>query len=352
MTDEKLAECSPHATGIYIRIMCLMHKSERYGMLLLKDKYKKSGNMHHDFASMLVRHMPYTIDEIEIGISELIENNVLYYEDNYICQKRMISDYDLSEKRASAGANGGNAARYTSKKKLYNEPGYLYIFSRDDIDNCYKIGISKNIEKRRREVSNKVEAPISIVFSKKVENMGEMEDACLQLLNEHRTGEWINGISLDDILLIIEQQIDSKCDSKTLANAIANSDNEIESEINNDINNDDIEKKKEGLREEEKEKKKKPTFSEDVEYIYSLYPSKCPKRNMGTGKSYNDKEKIKRLLTTMSKEELEFTIKAYVEESLRNDSFLKNFSTLLNNLPDMGYLKEQPIIKAQTSKYR
>lgn len=73
---------------------------------------------------------------------------------------------------------------------------------------------------------------------------------------------------------------------------------------------------------------------------------------MSTGKSSNDKEKIKRLLTTMSKEELEFTIKSYVEECVRNDVFLKNFSTLLNNLPDMGYLKEQPIIKAQTSKYR
>lgn len=128
--------------------------------------------------------------------------------------------------------------------------------------------------------------------------------------------------------------------------------NHTENENDNEYIEDNIENKKEGLREEEKEKKKKPTFSEDVEYIYSLYPSKCPKRNMSTGKSSNDKEKIKRLLTTMSKEELEFTIKSYVEECVRNDVFLKNFSTLLNNLPDMGYLKEQPIIKAQTSKYR
>lgn len=128
--------------------------------------------------------------------------------------------------------------------------------------------------------------------------------------------------------------------------------NHTENENDNEYIEDNIENKKEGLREEEKEKKKKPTFSEDVEYLYSLYPSKCPKRNMSTGKSSNDKEKIKKMLTTMSKEELEFTIKSYVEECVRNDVFLKNFSTLLNNLPDMGYLKEQPIIKAQTSKYR
>lgn len=116
--------------------------------------------------------------------------------------------------------------------------------------------------------------------------------------------------------------------------------------------NTDITNKKEDTNVSKKEDKKKLTFSEDVEYLYSLYPSKCPKRNMSTGKSSNDKEKIKRLLTTMPKEELEFTIKSYVEECVRNDVFLKNFSTLLNNLPDMGYLKEQPIIKAQTGKYR
>ena len=109
---------------------------------------------------------------------------------------------------------------------------------------------------------------------------------------------------------------------------------------------------KEDTNVSKKESKKKTTFSEDVEYLYSLYPPKCPKRNMSTGKSSNDKKKIESLLKTMSKEELEFTIKSYVEECVRNDVFLKNFSTLLNNLPDMGYLKEQPIIKAQTSKYR
>lgn len=130
----------------------------------------------------------------------------------------------------------------------------------------------------------------------------------------------------------------------------ANSQNEatIPDSKHTDSNTD----KKEDTNVSKKEEKKKLTFSEDVEYLYSLYPSKCPKRNMGTGKSSNDKKKIESLLKTMPKEELEFTIKSYVEESLRNDSFLKNFSTLLNNLPDMGYLKEQPIIKAQASKYR
>ena len=30
MTDERLNECSAAANGVYIRLMCLMHKSEEY----------------------------------------------------------------------------------------------------------------------------------------------------------------------------------------------------------------------------------------------------------------------------------------------------------------------------------
>lgn len=265
MTDEKLAECSPHATGVYIRIMCLLHKCEIYGKFLLNQNYKQSSNQIFNFACNFARHFPYTTEEIERGLIELINNHVLYIEGDYLCQKRMVKDGEISLKRVLAGSKGGNPNLKKSKVCLTKSP--------------------------------------------------------------------------------------SKSSSKNEAKLQANSDNEIDND--NDINiNDNIENKKEGLREEEKEKKKKLTFSEDVEYLYSLYPSKCPKRNMGTGKSSNDKKKLESLLKTMPKEELEFTIKSYVEESLRNDSFLKNFSTLLNNLPDMGYLKEQPIIKAQTSKYR
>ena len=28
MTDEKLSECSAESTGVYIRVMCIMHKSQ------------------------------------------------------------------------------------------------------------------------------------------------------------------------------------------------------------------------------------------------------------------------------------------------------------------------------------
>jgi hypothetical protein len=83
-------------------------------------------------------------------------------------------------------------------------------------------------------------------------------------------------------------------------------------------------------------KKHKPT-AEDVDRLYSLYPTFCKTRNHSTGKGRKDKEKIKTLLKTISVEELEFTIKAYVKECEETKAYLKNFSTFLNNLPDMGY---------------
>lgn len=68
LTDEKLIECSSSATGIYIRLMCIMHKSEEYGKILLRQKYKQNDNQIENFAKMLARQMPYSFDEIKSGL--------------------------------------------------------------------------------------------------------------------------------------------------------------------------------------------------------------------------------------------------------------------------------------------
>ena len=42
LTDEKLNCCSASSQGVYIKIMCLLHKSEVYGELMLKQKDKQN----------------------------------------------------------------------------------------------------------------------------------------------------------------------------------------------------------------------------------------------------------------------------------------------------------------------
>lgn len=107
---------------------------------------------------------------------------------------------------------------------------------------------------------------------------------------------------------------------------------------NNRIDNNRIDKNIEEYKEKEEEinsssKKKKKNFSEFVERMYSLYPSKCPVRNTILGKNYKDKEKIQKLLDFYTEEEIEKVILHEVEEKY-NKHYMQNFSTFLNNFPD------------------
>lgn len=69
-----------------------------------------------------------------------------------------------------------------------------------------------------------------------------------------------------------------------------------------------------------------------VDKMYSIYPATCPKRNTSTGKSRKDKERIKRLLRTYTREQIEQVIRAEVEEKY-GKQYMQNFSTFLNSIP-------------------
>lgn len=72
-----------------------------------------------------------------------------------------------------------------------------------------------------------------------------------------------------------------------------------------------------------------------VDRIYSLYPTKCPVSGRATGKSYKDKVKLESLLKGgHTEEELSDIIERYVKDCIRDKSYIKNFQTFLNNLPD------------------
>ena len=59
LTDEKLRECSAQTVGVYIMIMCLMHKSQEYGKISLSKFDKRTDNITNDFANKLMKHIPY-----------------------------------------------------------------------------------------------------------------------------------------------------------------------------------------------------------------------------------------------------------------------------------------------------
>lgn len=130
LTDEKLMECSASATGVYIRIMCVMHKSETYGKILLKQKDKQTGNQIKDFALKLAKHLPYDLDTVFAGITELCQEKCLVIEGNSLMQKRMINDGELSLIRSKSGHKGGKSTQSKNKKnaKAKTEANSEYEF--------------------------------------------------------------------------------------------------------------------------------------------------------------------------------------------------------------------------------
>lgn len=121
LTDEKLSMCSAASTGVYIRLMCLMHKSDPYGMILIKQKHKQSDNQIKNFASLIARNLPYDLLTVESALQELIDESVLRIEGDYLIQKRMVSDNELSVKRSKAGKNGGSKTQEKVKFALAND---------------------------------------------------------------------------------------------------------------------------------------------------------------------------------------------------------------------------------------
>lgn len=84
----------------------------------------------------------------------------------------------------------------------------------------------------------------------------------------------------------------------------------------------------------------KPDVSEEDEFVermYSLYPSRCPKRATSLGKTKKDKDRIKKLLKCYSMEEIERVFKHEIEEKYEKQ-YMQNFSTFLNNFPDPNAL--------------
>lgn len=121
LTDEKLMECSASTTGVYIRLMCVMHKSNEYGSILLKQKDKQSKKQIENFANKIAKYMPYPYEVIFEALNELIDESVLTMDGDSLQQKRMIADNKLSNVRAKVGSKGGKVAQAKTEANSEDE---------------------------------------------------------------------------------------------------------------------------------------------------------------------------------------------------------------------------------------
>ena len=90
-----------------------------------------------------------------------------------------------------------------------------------------------------------------------------------------------------------------------------------------------------------KETGKNEALEADIEEIYKAYPTRCEKRSQSTGKCSKDKDRIRILLTKKGK--TKEGILAAIEQAISEGGYLKNFSTFLNNLPEVAVHGEDNI---------
>lgn len=128
MTDEQLVECSAASTGVFIRIMCILHKQRPYGTILLKQKDKQKDKQIENFALKFVKQLPWEYDVILAALTELIQEGCLKIEEDTLYQKRMLEDGKLSDQRALAGKNGAETKKKFAEAKPQATPDI-------DIDN-------------------------------------------------------------------------------------------------------------------------------------------------------------------------------------------------------------------------
>ena len=107
LTDEKLNECSPATQGVYIKLLCVLHKMEEYGTILLKQSDKQSNKQTKNFAIKFAKQITFPVETIEEALVELLDNGVMSLDGDILFQKRMVKDNKLSIIRAESGKKGG-----------------------------------------------------------------------------------------------------------------------------------------------------------------------------------------------------------------------------------------------------
>jgi hypothetical protein len=103
-----------------------------------------------------------------------------------------------------------------------------------------------------------------------------------------------------------------------------------------------LSKLKGGLNPQSKVKYSKVKYSKeeenivnDIDFLISLYPDFCDGRKCSTRKGGDSiKEKLKKILSKKTKEDIEASIKSYVSDCKNSKTYLLNFSKFLDELPE------------------
>lgn len=212
---DHISGCSLAAQGLLIRMLFIMHDSERYGYLCVNGKA-----MTDEFVA---RRCGTSVAEYSALLAELDRVKVLSRTgDGILFSRRMVKDAKLSSARAKVGAIGG--------KSSLNAPGYVYAIQR--ASGLVKLGASKRPEKRPAEIKRYLDGEaVSLLDSWRVKNMFAAESVLHGVFAEKRVEfEWFK-LQPEDIKRIPELLSDKGLRIFARANRAQNTEDENEDEF-------------------------------------------------------------------------------------------------------------------------
>jgi len=190
-SDEDLRNCSAESTGVYILLLCAMHKSKEYGTIFLKNKEKVTKDFLENISLKLARQMPFETSIIKRALIELLEEDVIQKSGNKISQKRMVKDNDISEKRSNAGKKGNLKRHHFSEEfaiaKTVADTGYVIGIENVNVNSIFKeyiqIRIDNNYSLNQKIVDRLVNELMELSTNEKEQ---------IKIVSQAINGEWKN----------------------------------------------------------------------------------------------------------------------------------------------------------------
>lgn len=181
-SDEKLRMCSPSAVGVYIFLMCILHREREYGKLQLRQSFvytkgdtnaiqspiqktQSKENLYLQFAENLAKQMPFKADSILLALLELDYYGVIRLEGDTLCQPRMVRDGAISETRrksvnkrwnGSEDAESGDAFVYTKPNTKVDTNSDTNALQNTEYENEYE---NNNIKREKGDAGEETPAP-------------------------------------------------------------------------------------------------------------------------------------------------------------------------------------------------
>lgn len=82
-------------------------------------------------------------------------------------------------------------------------------------------------------------------------------------------------------------------------------------------------------------------IGQKIEVIYKSYPTRCPIKKSSTGKNSKNKNQIRKLLGEKSFDDIVKIQELYIRDCSDSKTYLKNYTTFLNQFPDVDSFSSQ-----------